>query len=214
MSKIFSVFVWLPLIFGVSGCSPTLHAVTDATRLLVKDQGNQFNQVVKNPHLRYLKVQMGDQHALMVLGYLDHTEKGELVEVWYSAGGEVLRLQNGLFAGLSGASPEWLNVRFEKPPSWTASDTSHFMRHYDVMPHYRYDIQEKIERRPITCSSLPVHRSDWAELHCYAESNLNSGAPLHAWYIVKQTQVVAGEQCLDVHHCLRWQQPDFNLSPS
>lgn len=202
--------------------------------------------VTLNPALRYLRVTIDGQVSLFVLGevdadprdaaYADGTPKGP-TEVWYSAEREVLRLRDGRVMGVSGFTPEWRNVEQRGAPAWASlaarNDAVVFSRLRDVMPGYRYGIQDSLtlRRTPPPARSqiagLDANRLAWFEETVAAGPAANASSSYAkdtvlppARYAVElragQATVVYGEQCLATTVCFTWQRwpPDAASSAS
>ena len=123
-----------------------------------------------NPDFRYLRVTIAGRTALLVLGYEEKDPRGP-IEVWYSSGREVLRLQNGRLAGISGLPVEWRAVRLPDLPPWSslaaAGKPFPWVRVRDVMPGYRYGVRDALTlgvapappatngRHPCNCGASP-----------------------------------------------------------
>ena len=121
-----------------------------------------FSQRVQTPAIpaqpdaryRYLRVEVdGHPPGMLALGYLDHAAQG-VVEVWYSASGEVLRTLNGRIVGTVGLQTDWASVRLHPlPPVWDALLVDRvlnpaplvFTRVRSVMPGYRFDVTEAVQ---------------------------------------------------------------------
>ena len=98
-----------------------------------------------NPALKYLRVTVGGSVALLVLGYVDPDPQGD-IETWYSAKGEVIRLQHGRIVGTVGLTTDWRDVRFSGIPKWEDLPESGFeyQTERDEMPGYRMGIREHL----------------------------------------------------------------------
>lgn len=164
-----------------------------------------------NPSIRYLRVEVNDRVILLALGYIDAHPLGS-IEVWYSAKGEVLRLQNGHVVGLTGSDIEWRQVRLSTMPAWPtdAAFVSTYSRVRDVMPGYRFGIVDRLLIRSIDAPdrsnlvSLVAQNLRWFEEH-----EVNGALPA-ARFALSNTHnvetVVYGEQCISRALCLSWQQ--------
>lgn len=101
-----------------------------------------------NPAFRYLRVDVdGRPPVLMALGYVEPGPWGE-VEVWYSAGREVLKTSSGRIVGSAGLETDWRLVRFAaRPPAWASSavEATTLERTRDVMPGYRFGVRERLQ---------------------------------------------------------------------
>lgn len=172
-----------------------------------------------NPAYRYLRVQAGDSApALLVLGYVDQHPGGE-VQVWYSAKGEVLKLQDGRIVGTAGLATDWQAVSFAPAlPAWNAVSPEGlvFTRRHDQTPGYRAGLSETVRLQAwpglpglALPASLPL-----AQAHSYAwyreqvEQPSPSSLP-PAWFALAEREgrlgVVYSEQCLSPSLCLRLQ---------
>jgi hypothetical protein len=100
-----------------------------------------------NPSYRYLRVQADEQPpALLVLGYINPHSQGD-IEVWYSAKGEVIKLQRGRLVGTAGLKTDWLALRHGMAiPGWENIDQSGttYERIRDERPGYKDGIVEKL----------------------------------------------------------------------
>ncbi len=180
--------------------------------------------VTLNPALRYLRVTIDGQVSLFVLGELDASTDSNTrapTEVWYSAEREVLRLRDGRVMGVAGFTPEWRNVELRGAPAWAQlaglNDAVAYSRLRDVMPGYRYGIDDALSIR----RTLPPARSQlvgvdatslaWFEETMAGKASSNAGdtALPAARYAVElragQAAVVYGEQCLARDVCFTWQ---------
>lgn len=171
------------------------------------------------PDYQYLRVVTNGEVALLVLGYTDLGPTGRPVQVWYSAGKEVLRLQDGRLVGLAGVPLEWRNVVLSADlPAWRDITTPRsFRRQRDEMPGYRIGLQEQITVRPITApSGTRLMGTEVASLRWFEETTapLPDTAPALAThfrplpparYAVGPAGAVYGEQCLDAQLCISWQ---------
>lgn len=165
-----------------------------------------------NPGIRYLRTVTDGRVLLLALGYIDKDLLGP-IEVWYSSGGEVLRLQNGHVVGMIGTRDEWRQVRLSAMPPWpTAPTVSTYTRVRDTMPDYRFSITDEMtirETQPPARSNLvtlqptglrwfeAVDRAGRLPLTRIAIAGPNASAPGAPVY---------GEQCMTPTLCLTWQQ--------
>ena len=227
-----SAFVVSVALLAVAGCasggSPllqTAHMV--GTRALLGPAPDGLPPR-PDPRFRYLRVEMKDRTpAMWVLGYLDQHHMGA-IEVWYSAQGEMLKLQNGRIVATQGLPVDWAAVRFSaSPPAWADLGTAvaTFGRERDELPRYRYGLREHVVLTavvPPPASYLPasVHPDMAARYAWFEETALPAnglgGASLpaasalsasrFAWGLhLGQPMVVYSEQCLAPGVCLRIQ---------
>jgi len=211
------------MIVSLAGCASGSTPLTDVLSAVASEQfgsGQASTLPAKpNPLYRYLRIEVeGRAPALLVLGYVDAHPQGD-IEVWYSAGREVVKTQNGRIVGTAGLEIDWRAVRFPSaPPVWTEvpPQGSVYQRSRDEMPGHRYAINDRIELKPwigvppiALPASLPAKQArayGW-----FREATLNSSAqPLppswFAWGLYRgQPAVVYSEQCLSATFCLKLQ---------
>lgn len=219
------------LLCFLTACTST-SLVSDIAAALWDDKYSANHDAVSdaplNPVYRYLRVEAsGSQPALLVLGYVDDHPTGA-VQVWYSAKGEVLKLQNGRIVGTAGLAADWSAVSFSPAlPTWDAVTPQGlaFTRTHDQAPGYRATITHRMQLKPwpglppvVLPRSLPTilaSRFNW-----YQELAVD-GPASHlppAWYAVGtyegQRSVVYSEQCLSPTLCLKMQLwPPEKVSP-
>lgn len=166
-----------------------------------------------DPRYSYLRVTSNGKAGLLVLGNVDQDATGQPVQVWYSAGSEVLRLRAGRLAGLEGTPVEWRTVRWpEAPPPWEdvgQHSQVAYTRDRDEMPGYRLGLKDALSLKQIP----PPSSSEWRGpvppgLQWYEEVPAN-GTAFTARYAVQRLGDAAlplyGEQCLARDFCLTWQ---------
>ncbi|MBY0579581.1 MAG: YjbF family lipoprotein [Burkholderiales bacterium] len=176
----------------------------------VVDLNKNTNSRNFNPDFRYLRVVSGDVVVFFALGNMDADSHGP-VEVWYSAGREVLRLQNGHVVGTTGLFTEWRNVSMPVLPPWSAlakeNQPYRWTRIRDVMPGYRYGIRDDLVLRPIpTPERSSLSGPEPNKLVWFEEEDVSKALP-PARYAVDMSDgsVVYGELCLARDLCFSWQ---------
>lgn len=194
----------------LTACAAGPQAAYDSLRLAIADR-DETRPPALNPALRYLRVGIGERSAYLALGYVETAPAGT-VEVWYSAKGEVLKLQNGRIVGSAGLEADWREVRTTGLPRWAdipASGTN-YQRERDLMPGYRAAVHDSVHVRPITVPArpaLPQPDLRWFE---EASNTPHAAATLPpARFAVDLTagegRVVYSEQCLSETLCLTLQ---------
>lgn len=170
-----------------------------------------------NPDYRYLRVVIDGRVVFLALGYIDADVNGP-IEVWYSPGREVLRLQNGRILGATGLFSEWRKVILPKLPPWSevarAKAPYNWTRYRDVMPGYRYGLRDDLVLRPITApKDSQFQGGDPGQLSWFQEDmfsrNADSNGLPPARYAVDvrngRETVVYSEACLARDLCFSWQ---------
>ena len=180
-----------------------------------------------DPRYRYLRVQSGEgAPSLLVLGYVDPHPLGP-IEVWYSAAGEVLKLQNGRVVATQGLLTDWPSVRFERAPTpWeqVGPQGSTYLRLRDETPSYRYGVRQTVAIRPFTQAPTlqgraPLAPQLMAQYRWYQESVQSSdGGASVSWFALGMHRgvktIVFSEQCIGPHLCLHiqpWPVDEGNL---
>ncbi len=136
---------------ALTACSSDTNAVWQTMRDVAPGKRDSVPASL-NPNFRYLRITVDGRSGLVALGNEDGDEK-KLVEVWYGGQREVLRLQAGRVAGVTGLPTEWRRVELPEIPPWSAvarsKDPVRWTRTRDVMPGYRYGVREEIVLRTI-----------------------------------------------------------------
>jgi len=205
-----------------SACSQQGSATFDSARYvanaLVPSTATDLSKSPLDPRFRYLRVQfMHGPPALLVLGYVDPHPMGPL-EVWYSASGEVLKLQNGRVVATQGLTLDWHRTRFESTPiPWQDIDRSgsRYVRIRDEIPRYRYGLRETVLVRPLEQiptfepSSFQVlahpHRYRWFQEAVQDAQGVSSTNKFALGMHRGVQAIVFSEQCLAPAQCLRIQ---------
>lgn len=174
-----------------------------------------------NPNYQYLHVTLvGAKPALLVLGYVDAHPQGD-IEVWYSAQGEVLRLQHGRLVGAAGLPVEWRRVTFSQtPPAWHAvpPEGARFTSLRDEQPGYRLGLVEQVLLTPLSKSPL-LPNPAFAKAAWFQESysDAHGGSRPEAWFALgrygDQNAIVYSRQCLSASVCLSLQRWPLQKDP-
>ncbi|MDO9405007.1 MAG: hypothetical protein Q7T87_13325 [Polaromonas sp.] len=162
-----------------------------------------------NPAIRYLRTVTNGRILLLALGYIDSDRFGP-IEVWYSGGGEVLRIQNGHVVGMTGTAQEWREVRLSGMPAWPQPPAvATFTRVRDTMPDYRFNVTDDMTLRatqPPAKSNLV--RLNPADLRWFEAVDKAGRLPLTRIAVSGNAPgtAVYGEQCISPTLCVTWQQ--------
>lgn len=175
-----------------------------------------------NPNYKYLHVTLADaKPALLVLGYVDAHPQGE-IEVWYSAQGEVLRLQNGRLVGVAGLPVEWRRVAYpQTPPAWQSvpPEGARFISVRDEQPGYRLGLVEQVFLTPLPKSPLKLPNPVFAKAAWFQESysDAHGASRPDAWFALgrygDQNTIVYSRQCLSASVCLNLQRWPHQKDP-
>jgi hypothetical protein len=183
-----------------------------------------------NPNFRYLRATVEGRVVLLALGYVDPDPNG-LIEVWYSADREVIKLQNGRVVSAIGFVPEWRNVEMQNTPSWIdlakRSQPVSWVRFRDVMPGYRSGIVDNMKSSRLSSAQgrelvgLDPATLLWFEDSRERDSEKSANnvlfpgsfdgdlaippARFGVMEIGGTLSAVYGEQCLSQKMCFTWQ---------
>ena len=218
----------LLLVATLSACSSGTNAILQ-TLPYAYGRNPSIDNARLNPNFRYLRVTIGGRVVLLALGYLDSHPQG-LIEVWYSAEREVLRLQNGRLVGAVGLTTEWRDVSLPELPSWSVAARENkaylWTRTRDVMPGYRFGVKDALSLRVVPepkrseLKGVDPQRLTWFEERVEARkfaglltvfgSRSAADIPLPPARYAVDLQggletVVYGEQCLAADLCFTWQ---------
>jgi len=219
--RLIALLLHLILVTVLGGCAQSQSAAWETARHFAGTSKAIDEVPAATPH-RYLRVTTQGQVALLVLGDLDRDNTSKPIEVWYSAGHEVLRLQDGRLVGLVGTPIEWLAVQLPANiPAWSqiAAPFS-YERVRDEMPRYRIAVRESVrleQTPPVRDSAL--RGVDPAALQWFEEtaeaasasspSFTQSPHTLRARYAIARlpsgSRPTYGEQCLTDDLCITWQ---------
>lgn len=195
----------------------------------IENPNNIIEQTQLNPRYRYLKVDVNNLPALLVLGYEESSPNG-VITTWYSAYKEVVQLQNGRLINTQGLELNWTNVSFIDAPalskvaimdSATLSKKNSALRYQrirTVMPNYRANIEETVEIKPLEIAPSDAPKilqlgNDaqfirWVEETVLMQTNIRTPYldPVRAIYAIntKTSQVIYGRQCLAPQFCVSW----------
>jgi len=183
-------------------------------RLAFKGDLNAAKFEPRNPSFQYLKVTVHGRPAFLVLGYV---EPHDATEVWYSAKGEVIKLQAGRITGALGLETEWRQVSFVNLPEWSELLQSrrqlvwNYQRVRDVMPGYVSSLTDRLTLTHLSYSQvqkrlgpLVQHLARKSELRWFEEAGA-SDLPA-AIYAVDASpalpKVVLTYQCVSLQLCM------------
>lgn len=210
MPRWLALWAFLCALAFLQGCAHTPATLTLFEALSI---GKSVDAINLNPKLSYLRVAGSNKVVLMVLGYSEPSDQGNL-DTWYSSSGEVLQLQNGRVLSTVGFQPDWRRVIYKNLPSWQQmanTDKAEFERVRDQMPAYQFGILENIRLYKIVAPSQSKLKNVSAtSLRWFEESVKGTahGLPSARYgvsYEKDQPVVVYGEQCFSEDVCFSWQ---------
>lgn len=210
-------------LISLCACSPDSKGLLQTLRHAYESESDT-GRIRLNPDFSYLRITLGKHVEFMARGYVDAGVEGVEhgpVEVWYSAGREVLRLQNGRLVGTGGLTTDWVRVALPELPSWKSlanlADGLRWSRVRDVMPGYRFGVRDDLALRVIPAPEKSALRGVdpralvWFEETLvllpetpYPEFDLPSARYAVDFREGEET-VVYGEQCLSADFCFAWQ---------
>lgn len=187
-----------------------MYAVSDYVHFKRQTTQAAVAKAPLDPAFQYLLVTVGGKSFLMTRGGVE-TASGGLVELWYTGDREVIRMQNGRIIAASGTPIEWSDVRLSVQPAWSGiAGPTHIERRRDVMPGYRFGLEDALTVAPI---ATPSHSAFYGQLpgdlHWFKEVSAGPYALPSSRYAVRfdggHTEVIYGEQCLSESLCFSWQ---------
>jgi len=198
-------------ITAIGGCSSSSNAFLQTLKQVTSRDTTSADAFKTDPRYRYLRVTHEGGVSIVVLGALENGPRGQ-VEVYYSADGALLRLQNGRLVGNTSLLPEWRTVELPELPSWSSLAAGNkplqWERIRDVMPGYRYGIRDKLVLSPMpaprTSGLLGVDPQKLVWFEERMETSTDERLPL-ARYATQGNTVIYGEQCVSARNCLKWQ---------
>ncbi len=167
-----------------------------------------------DPSLEYLRVVTQGRVILLVLGYVDRDPQGN-VESWYSAKGEVIKLQRGRIVGTVGLATDWRAVRLPSIPRWAELpvDGFDYTRERDEMPGYRFGIRDRVRVRQTkapddsTLKKITPESLMWFEeivIEPLAAPD-NRPSRFAVQPMLDGDTVIYAEQCITPDLCIAWQ---------
>jgi hypothetical protein len=129
----------------------------------------------------------------LVLGYVDTDPQGD-IETWYSAKGEVIKLQRGRIIGTIGLTTDWREVRSSAIPKWGDLPATGFeyQRERDEMPGYRMGVRERITLARISAPTNSRLRS-LDQVACFGLRNCGwRSHPLNVLIVLRFNRRAAG----------------------
>lgn len=226
---VFGLACWL-VCLSLAGCASGTGAEWDTLASVIRGDfaADKVQHVPQdpNPAYRYLRVELeGFPPAMLALGYVDVHPLGP-VEVWYSARGEVLKVQNGRIVATTGLPLDWGSVQFiPTPQPWddVAPHGAAFSRVRSELPSYRFDVAEHVTVTPVPGLketdfpfALPdslarenVLRYRWFRESFTSATSGAEGQLPDSWFAIGKhlgkTTVVYSRQCLTPDYCLHLQ---------
>ncbi|MDE2344723.1 MAG: YjbF family lipoprotein [Betaproteobacteria bacterium] len=209
---------WAGLVLlGLAGCAadPDSQALPRTLHYFFSSQKTGVLQQSLSPRYRYLYVTASFGGAFLLVEGAKESDPAGAVDVWYSADGEVLKLQHGQVVGTAGLPVDWRRVRWSALPDWSLlqKHPGQFERTRDQMPGYRDGFEERITVRridPPTKSALkdidPATLVWFEERAVPVTPNQPFLPPARvAVRFQPGPEAVYGEQCLALDFCLTWQ---------
>lgn len=154
--------VFAATFFG--GCAsnvptPENTAWTNLVNSMSSERSDTTASVPLSPATWYLKVQVpGTPPALLVFGYLEsHTTPP--TEVWFSGGGQFIKIQSGRVVGTYGLPVNWQDVAASPDwPEWSAMSNSGraYTRTRSDLSVYEVGIREQMRLTPVAAPGKPI----------------------------------------------------------
>ena len=191
-------------------CSTRMGALNKTTNALFFSNEDPSATATLNPNIRYLRVHINGRVVLLALGYIDSHVLGS-IEVWYSAKGEVLRLQNGHLLSLTGSSDEWRASELSSMPDWPLVNALPitYTRSRDVMPGYHFGVFDRLSLRAVSIPTqsrlVAIAPTTLRWFEALEERQALPPARFAVMLIAGKDVAIYGEQCVSTSVCLSWQ---------
>lgn len=161
----------------------------------------------------YLSIQSDTSNGRMILGYRQF-QQGRVIENWYAGGGEMLETVDGRVHKALGTTSE-IHRNTGQAPTWQSLSNSRsvvtWRRTLDIMPGYRFGIEEKITTRQLTNLEIPVvsgielNGLVWFQDDVQTTDIQGRPAYYRQLFAVKNDQIIYSEQCISEMLCMRIQ---------
>jgi Group 4 capsule polysaccharide lipoprotein gfcB, YjbF len=184
--------------------------------------GSEAERVEFDPGFRYLRVETGG-NVIFMASDTPRIDTADTVDIWYSAGREVLRFRNGRLVAAVGLGTEWRGIVVQGLPTWaeiaSATQPVRWSRIRDVMPGYRYGVHDALVLQGIPppddsqLKGIDPYSLTWYEERLDAQntgthSRGDEELPPARYALDTRNAgetVVYGEQCLSAELCFSWQ---------
>jgi len=212
--SIFRLLYWTLLSLVLVSCSTTSQSTLGTILLAFGGDLNAAQFEPSNPSFQYLKVTVNGRPAFLVLGYVEPRDE---TEVWYSAKGEVIKLQAGRLTGALGLEIEWRQVSFTGLPKWKEllqsrqQLASKYQRVRDLMPGYLSSLTDQLTLTQLHYSQVQMrlgplvsHLSGKTDLRWYEETGATDlpAAIYAADASTSLAKVVFTYQCVSLQLCM------------
>ncbi len=207
-------YIFIKLIFlcaffmALTGCQG-FNPVTDTASYFWSDKKTRANL---SPGFEYLEVEWGGRKAYMALGYRE-TQVARISEHWYSGQGEMLKLVNGRIVEVFGMIHEVRNVT-TNPPVWNDALTHRlpivWSQTKDLMPRYRYGLQEFVKTQQITPN--PSDKAIASEATAWLIEEVRSKDEKGRPWVYQQKFALLGDRVVYSEQCVA-QEMCFKLKP-
>ena len=166
-----------------------------------------------NPSFEYITVELDGRTSRLVLGYREFVQ-GKPLEHWYSGAGEMLEMFDGRVHKALGMT---LEIRGNKgrPPAWESFNdtrqTQVWTREIDIMPGYRYGVEEEITTVKLSKDNLPVQKTKypkdaiWFQDRVITKDIQGKKQQFQQLFAVLNNRVIYSEQCLHKNMCMSFQ---------
>jgi hypothetical protein len=206
------LFIGLSFCGVLASCTSGSKSALDTIKLAMSGDQSGATHEPQNPAFKYLRVTAYGRTAFLVMGYVDGAN-----QTWYSAKGEMLKVNEGRLVGAAGLETEWRQVQFASLPTWSSVvNNSHlgtwsFQRTLDVMPGYKSGVMQRLRLKSVSFQEvqgvLGKQVLPWAakpQLLWFQEAS-DSELP-HSYYAVDAAkaspEVVFTYQCLSAKLCM------------
>ena len=205
----FFFYVITPVLFScvLTACKstdPSWHAL----KSLLSKPEPKFN-----PSFEYIDVELDGRKSRLALGYREFVH-GRPLEHWYSGAGEMLEMFDGRVNKALGMTLE-IRRNKSRPPAWDSFDdarqTQVWTREIDIMPGYRFGVEDEITTVKLSKENLPVQKSKypkdaiWFQEQVITKDIQGKTQKFQQLFAVFNNRVIYSEQCLHENMCMIFQ---------
>lgn len=195
------------------GCASQESPLVATISGLTRNSDNQKNLPALSTQFKYLRVQYNQLPAVyMVLGYVD-TKESQTIQTWYSADGEVIKLEEGRIVGTVGLPHDWSQVKLSGLPSWkvlSSGQPASYSRQRDTKMGYAYSVLDNVQvnlRSANAHSPLPPTAPQLPSTAWWVEESTSALPTAYIAVIPEKNDLlwVYSYQCLSPQACLSMQ---------
>ena len=161
----------------------------------------------------YISIQSDTSNGRMILGSRQFKEH-KLIEHWYTGACEMIKTVDGRIHKALGTTSE-IRRNTGQAPSWQTVSESQvpvtWQRRLDIMPGYRFGLEETISTRQLTEVEIPLvpgiekHGLVWFQDNVQTKDIQGKATTYRQLFALRNKQLIYSEQCISEMMCMRIQ---------